>query len=76
MARDHANVYLEVACSPVYDGVLGWMVDEVGAEPVLFGTDVAFLDPRPQFGRRRAGRHAGAAKRHVLGGNLRRILAS
>ena len=74
VAIAHPNVYLDLTGSLVYDGMLEWMVQRVGADRILFGTDVAFLDPRPQFGRVVMARITRDAKRSILGDNLRGLL--
>lgn len=74
VAHMHENIYLDLACSLVYDGDLEWMVQEIGASRILFGTDVVFLDPCPQFGRVLLARLPVADRRRILGGNLAAIL--
>lgn len=73
VASRHPNVYLDLTGSLVLDGVIEWMVDELGASRVLFGTDAAFLDPRPQLGRVVMARIGADEKRQILGDNLKRI---
>jgi predicted TIM-barrel fold metal-dependent hydrolase len=75
-AQAQPNVYLDLAGSLVYDGMLEWMVGRVGADRVLFGTDAAFLDPRPQFGRVALARISVDDKRRILCENLARLLAA
>jgi predicted TIM-barrel fold metal-dependent hydrolase len=74
VAKAHRNVYLDLACTWVWDGMLEWMVEEVGSGKVLFGTDVAFLDPRPQLGRVVLARMPTPAKQHILGASLLRLI--
>jgi predicted TIM-barrel fold metal-dependent hydrolase len=74
VAASHPNIYLDLTGSLVLDGVIEWMVDELGASRVLFGTDSAFLDPRPQLGRVAMARIGADEKRQILGDNLKRIL--
>lgn len=75
VARSADNVYLDLACSIPYDCVLEWMVDQLGDERILFGTDATFFDPRPQFGRVVMARISSESKRRILGANLSRIVS-
>ena len=45
-----------------------------GAERVLYGSDVATMDPRPQIGKIITADITDEAKRLVLGENARRLL--
>lgn len=74
VARAHDNLYCDLACSIPYDGVLEWMVDALGDERILFGTDATFFDPRPQLGRVVLSRIPPAAKVRILGANLERLI--
>ena len=47
VAARHPNIYLEVCCSCIEAGRLEAAVATVGANRVLFGTDLPFLDPSP-----------------------------
>jgi len=49
------------------------MVAGAGADRILFGTDIPFIDPRPQIGRVAYARLPAATLRDVFGGNARRI---
>ncbi len=49
------------------------MVHEAGADRVLFGTDLPFLDPRPQLGRVAFAKISDDEKRLILGLNASRI---
>jgi predicted TIM-barrel fold metal-dependent hydrolase len=75
VARRWPNVYLETCISRSPFGALEWMVREVGAERVLFGTDQPFIDPRPQLGRVAFAKLTDGEKTAILGGNARRLLA-
>ena len=45
VAARHPNLYLEVCCSCIEAGRLEAAVEAVGAERVLFGTDLPLIDP-------------------------------
>ena len=51
VAKKHPNVYLDTASSRLYPDVIEMMVREVGAERILYGSDVPFISPVPQVGK-------------------------
>ena len=67
------NVYLDLTGSRLIYGLLEEMVARVGAERVVFGTDMPFIDPRPGLGRVMMSRLSDDEKRLVLGLNAQRI---
>jgi hypothetical protein len=69
----HPNVYLDLCGSVLWRGLLEEMVAGAGADRVLFGTDIPFIDPRPQMGRVAFARLPDDHLRAVLGENARRI---
>ena len=56
-ARENPNVYLETCSTFRTPGVIEQLVNEAGAERVLFGSDSPLMDPRP---------HAGLPPRNAL----------
>ena len=73
-AQAHPNVYLETCSTFRTPGVIEQLVDGVGADRVLFGSDVPLMDPRPQIGKIITARISDEAKRQILGGNARYLL--
>ena len=71
--RKYPNIYPEIAGSTIVYGTLERMVHELGADRVLFGTDLPFLDPRPQLGRVAFAKISDEEKRQVLGLNAARL---
>ena len=69
VAKACPNVYLDTASSRLYPGVVEMMVAEVGAERVLYGSDVPFLSPVPQVGKIVYADIGEAEKRMILGLN-------
>jgi hypothetical protein len=67
------NIYPEITGSVVVYGTLERMVNRAGADRVLFGTDIPFLDPRPQLGRVAFAKISDDDRRKVLGLNAARI---
>jgi len=72
-AKARENVYLDLTGSRLLRGLLEEMVRGIGAERVLFGTDVPFIDPRPGLGRVLMARISDDEKRLVLGLNAKRL---
>lgn len=69
------NIYAEITLTPVPNGIVEWLCERVGADRVLFGTDVPMRDGRPQLGWVVNSRLSAAEKRRVLGENFAAILA-
>ena len=55
-------------------GVVEQLVNEAGADRVLYGSDIPVMDPRAQIGKIITAEISDEAKRQVLGGNARRLL--
>lgn len=70
-AHARPNVYLDLAGSGLPYGGLEYMVREAGADRVLLGTDLPFIDVRPQIGRLLAARITDDEKRMVMGLNAK-----
>lgn len=67
------NVYLDLCYSVQWRGLLEQMVAAVGAHRILYGSDVPFLDPRPQLGRIAFSRLPDDDLRAILGANAQRL---
>jgi uncharacterized protein len=67
------NIYLDMAGSVVVPGMLKWMVEKLGPERVLFGTDIPFFDPRVRLGYVLTAEISDEAKRLILGVNAKRL---
>lgn len=76
LARKSPNVYLDITASTLYTGLVERMVEGVGPERVLFGTDLPFMDCRPQVGRMAFTNLDDDQLRLVLGENARRLFGS
>jgi uncharacterized protein len=50
LARAHANVYLDLAGDGYGLGLVEYLVEQVGAERILYGSDDQWIDPRSQLG--------------------------
>ncbi len=72
-AKLNSNVYLDLAGSGRPYGGLEYMVKEVGADRILFGSDLPFIDIRCQLPRVLAARITDEEKRLIIGLNAKRI---
>ncbi len=50
VAKDYPNVYLELTAAYAVNGVIDWMVKEVGSHKIVFGTDLPWFDPHYGIG--------------------------
>lgn len=72
-AKRRENVFLDLTGSQLLYMALETMVSRVGAERVLFGSDIPFIDPRPAVGRILMSRLSDDEKRQILGLNAQRV---
>jgi uncharacterized protein len=70
----HPNVYVETCSTFRTPGVVEQLVNEAGADRVLFGSDLPLMDPRAQLGKIITAEIDDQAKAKVLGGNAQRLL--
>ena len=73
LARRYPNVYLDLAGDSYSLGLVEWLVQQVGAERLLFGSDLTWIDPRTQIGRILNADISPEAKALILGENARRL---
>ncbi|MEU7828915.1 amidohydrolase family protein [Nonomuraea sp. NPDC049129] len=74
LAADHPNLYLEICGSKMTGRWIARLVDMIGADRVLFGSDACFLDLRTGFGRIALAPLTDADRTLVQGANLARLL--
>ncbi len=74
VAKKYKNVYLEITLTSVTYKVIEFMVKEVGADRVLFGTDQPMRDPIPQFGWMAYSHCTFEEKKKMFGLNMQKIL--
>ena len=72
--RGHENLYLDTATSQLHIGMIERFVGELGAERVLFGSDIPLLEPAAQLGRIALAKIEEAEKEMILGLNAKRLL--
>jgi predicted TIM-barrel fold metal-dependent hydrolase len=73
--RFPANVYAQLNFTAVTNGVIEYLVEQVGEDHVMFGTDAPMRDPRPQAGWLVFTRLPERVKRKIFGENFEKILA-
>lgn len=73
VAARRGNVYLDTACSYVWQGAVEAMVRGAGAEKVLYGSDAYWNSMEAAIGRILLARLGDAEKRLILGLNAKRL---
>ena len=73
VSKNVPNTYLDLTKSIIYRGMLEYMVEELSAERVLWGTDLPFICGSGQLGRVAAARLSLEDKKKILGLNARRL---
>lgn len=74
VAQRFPNLYLDTACSTVDTGFVEACVHALGADRVIFGTDVPLLDPWPQLAKVKESRLTEAQRELLMGGNILRLM--
>jgi hypothetical protein len=74
IAAKHPNLYLDTACSTIDTGFVETCIRTLGADRVIFGTDVPLLDPWPQLEKARQVRLSDEERALYMGGNILRLM--
>ncbi len=74
-AERHPSLLLETASSTVNNGSLEYTIERIGAERIIFGTDMPLLDVSVQMARVSGAAISQADKDLIFGGNMARLLA-
>lgn len=74
LAKKFANVFCEITYTAVTNGIIEFLVREIGSEKVIYGSDAAMRDPFPQFGWVAYADISENDKRNILGRNMRKII--
>nr|MBQ4320541.1 amidohydrolase family protein [Clostridia bacterium] len=74
VAKIRDNVYLELTYTSTTRDIVEFLVSEVGAEKVLYGSDLPMRDPSPQLGWVAYTKLTTEQKKLILGGNIDRLL--
>jgi len=72
--KKYRNVYAEITLTPVPLGVIEYIVDHVGDDRILYGSDLPMRDPRQQLGWVVFSRLPLSAKRKILGENAFEVI--
>jgi len=73
-AKKHKNLILDTTSSMMDNGMIEYAVSEIGAEKIVFGTDMPLLDPHTQLAKVTGADIDDEAKALILGGNYVRML--
>ncbi|MGQ9609326.1 MAG: amidohydrolase family protein [bacterium] len=74
VAKKQKNIFLETCCSTVIYGMIERFVREVGADRILFGSDMPFVNANAQIGKILYAKISDEDKRKILGLNMEKIL--
>ncbi|MCK4400845.1 amidohydrolase [bacterium] len=69
LAKKYKNAYLDLAGDSFSFGLIEYLVKEIGAERILFGSDLTWIDPRANLGRIFKAKIADKDKEKILGLN-------
>jgi uncharacterized protein len=67
------NVYLDLTGPASWDGLIEFLVAEVGADRLLFGSDIPFVNAAQQLGGCAYARITSPERRRILGENAQRL---
>jgi hypothetical protein len=73
LARRYPNVYMDLSGDVYSFGFIEWLVAQVGAQRVLFGSDANWIDPRTHLGRILDADISLEEKSLILGENAQRL---
>jgi predicted TIM-barrel fold metal-dependent hydrolase len=73
-AAENENLYLDLTMSIAYDGIVERMLAKAPAERILFGTDMAYIDPRSLAGRLAFARIGDDVREMIFGKNFEALL--
>jgi predicted TIM-barrel fold metal-dependent hydrolase len=74
VCKRHPNVFAELTYTSIWYGIVEYLVDQIGPERVLYGSDCIMRDLAPQVGWVAWARIPLDAKRKILGQNMAKIL--
>jgi len=73
MARRYPNVLLDTSGDCYTLGLIEYLIEEAGSDKLMFGSDMAWIDPRTQLGVILDADVPTETKRKILGGNAARV---
>lgn len=72
--KRHSNVYAEITLTPVPGGIIEYLVNAVGDDRVVYGSDLPMRDPRQQLGWLVFSRLPLASKKKILATNALKVI--
>jgi predicted TIM-barrel fold metal-dependent hydrolase len=73
LVKKHPNAYVDTSGDCYAFGFIEWLVKQVGAQRILFGSDLNWIDPRSHLGRIYDADITPEEKELILGENARRL---
>lgn len=73
-AKKHDNLIMDTTSSVIDTGMIEMAVKQVGAERIVYGSDMPLLDPFTQLGKVKTAKISEEEKRLILGDNIARII--
>ena len=73
LAQRYPNVYVDLSGDAYSFGFIEWLVPRIGAERIMFGSDINWIDPRTHLGRVYDADITLAQKKMILGENAWRL---
>jgi len=71
--KKYYNIYVDTAISYTFEGAIEYMVSKLGAEKILYGSDMAFFDCRQTIGRIGLANISESDKLKIFGENAKMI---
>jgi len=74
LAKKRDNIFLEITYTTITYGIIKYLVDEIGDDKVLYGSDAGFREIAPQLGWVVYAKISEESKRKILGLNMKHIM--
>lgn len=74
VAKAISNIYLEISFTTLTYGIIEYLVNSVGADKIIFGTDTGVGDPASYLGWVAYAKISEQAKKKILGENIKKII--
>lgn len=72
-SKAHDNIFIDTAVSCTVDGSVEWLVNNIGVDHVLYGSDIAFFDCAHTIGKIALARITDGEKEQIFGLNAKKI---
>ena len=74
VARERKNVFLEITYTTLTYGIIEYLTREIGADKIVYGSDMPMRDPAPQLAWICYSRISEGDKRKILGINMKKLM--